>query len=201
MKQFFRYGEKEVNYLKSRDRRLGEVIDRMGPLEVEVMPDVFTALVFSIINQQVSSKAADTVWARLLEMTGTMTPETVLAMDPEALQKCGTTHKKISYIQGIAEAVVIGRVDLNKLHHLSDHQVIKSLSSLHGIGPWTAEMILLFSLHRYDVVSYDDLAIRRGIMKLYGLDQLPKEEFQRYRKRYSPYGSVASLYLWEVSVD
>lgn len=190
-----------MNYLKSRDRRLGEVIDRMGPLEVEIMPDVFTALVFSIINQQVSSKAADTVWARLLEMTGTMTPDTILAMDPELLQKCGTTHKKISYIQGIAEAVVTGRVDFHKLHHLSDHQVIKSLSSLYGIGPWTAEMLLIFSLNRYDVVSYDDLAIRRGMMKLYGLDQLPKEEFQRYRKRYSPYGSVASLYLWELSVE
>ena len=199
--QVFTYGEKETAYLKSRDRKLGEVIERMGPLEVEVMSDVFTALVFSIINQQVSSKAADTVWARMLEMTGTMNPETILAMDPEALQKCGTTHKKISYIRGIAEAVVTGQVDFSKLRHMSDKQVINHLSSLHGIGPWTAEMLLIFSLNRYDVVSYDDLAIRRAMMKLYGLDELTKEQFQRYRKRYSPYGSVASLYLWELSVE
>ncbi|WP_425499426.1 DNA-3-methyladenine glycosylase family protein [Anoxynatronum sibiricum] len=201
MKPVFRYGEKEVNYLKSRDRRLGDVIDRMGPLEVETMPDVFTALVFSIINQQVSSKAADTVWTRLLEITGTMTPKTILATDPEVLQKCGTTHKKISYIRGIADAVTTGQVDFSQLHFMSDQQVIKQLSSLHGIGPWTAEMLLLFSLHRYDVISYDDLAIRRAMMKLYDLDQLSKEQFQRYRKRYSPYGSVASLYLWELSVE
>jgi len=197
----FTYGEKETEYLKSRDRKLGEVIDRMGFLEVEVMPDVFTALVFSIINQQVSSKAADTVWARLQEMAGTMSPEFILAMDAEALQKCGTTHKKISYIRGIAEAVVTGQVDFTKLRHMSDKQVINYLSSLHGIGPWTAEMLLIFSLNRPDVVSYDDLAIRRAMMKLYGLTELTKEQFQRYRKRYSPYGSVASLYLWDLSVE
>ncbi len=199
--QVFAYDEKEMKYLKSRDHKLGEVIDRMGHLEVEVMTDVFTALVFSIINQQVSSKAADTVWARLLEMTGTMTPEAILNMEPEALQKCGTTHKKISYIRGIAEAVVSGQVDFTQLRHMSNKQVINHLSSLHGIGPWTAEMLLIFSLNRYDVVSYDDLAIRRAIMKLYGLTELTKEQFQRYRKRYSPYGSVASLYLWELSVE
>lgn len=197
----FTYGEKETEYLKSRDRKLGEVIDRMGSLEVEVMPDVFTALVFSIINQQVSSKAADTVWARMLEITGTMTPKRILDMEAEALQKCGTTHKKISYIRGIAEAVVTGRVDFTKLRHMSDKQVINHLSSLHGIGPWTAEMLLIFSLNRYDVVSYDDLAIRRAMMKLYGLTELTREQFQRYRKRYSPYGSVASLYLWELSME
>jgi len=134
--QVFTYGEKETGYLKSRDHKLGEVIERMGPLEVEVMPDVFTALVFSIINQQVSSKAADTVWARLLELTGTMTPENILALDPEALQKCGTTHKKISYIRGIAEVVVTGQVDFTNLRYMSDRQVINHLSSLHGIGPW-----------------------------------------------------------------
>lgn len=197
----FTYGEKETQYLKSRDRKLGEVIDRMGALEVEVMPDVFTALVFSIVNQQVSSKAADTVWVRMLEITGPMTPENILAMDPASLQKCGTTNKKISYIRGVAEAVVTGQVDFTKLCHMSDRQVINQLSSLHGIGPWTAEMLLIFSLNRYDVVSYEDLAIRRAMMKLYGLKELTREQFKRYRKRYSPYGSVASLYLWELSVE
>jgi DNA-3-methyladenine glycosylase II len=176
------------------------VIDRLGPLECEVMPDIFAALVFSIVSQQISSKAADTVWNRLKDL-GAVTPEQVLATDPNAIQSCGMTFRKAGYIQGAAEAVVSGKIDFSALHKLSDLEVIKQLSSLRGVGRWTAEMLLIFTLHRPDVVSYDDLAIRRAMMKLYGLDSLTKDKFQMYRERYSPYGSVASLYLWELSLE
>jgi DNA-3-methyladenine glycosylase II len=197
----FEYGTREMDYLKSRDRKLGEVIDRMGVLECEVIPDPFAALIFSIVGQQISSKAADTVWNRLQALVGDMTPEAVLMTDHQAIQSCGMTHRKAGYIQGIAEAICDQRADFQSLHNLSDRDVIRRLSELPGVGPWTAEMLLIFSLHRYDVVSFDDLAIRRGMMTLYGLDSLTKEQFQRYRKRYSPYGSVASLYLWELSLE
>ena len=92
-----------------------------------------------------------------------------------------------------------GHINLKELEHLSDDEVIKQLSSLHGVGVWTAEMLLIFSLQRSDVVSYGDLGIRKGMMKLYGLESLTKKQFANYRERYSPYGSVASLYLWEKS--
>jgi 3-methyladenine DNA glycosylase/8-oxoguanine DNA glycosylase len=109
--------------------------------------------------------------------------------------------RKAEYIKGIAEAALSGKVDFGRLHTLSDEEIIKKLSSLRGVGVWTAEMLLIFSLCRSDVVSYKDLAICRGIMNLYGLKELPKERFERYRKRYSPYGSVASLYLWALSAE
>ena len=198
---FFKYGLQETEYLKKRDRLLGAVIDRMGPLECEVMTDMFSALVFSIVSQQISSKAADTVWNRLKDQMGVVRPEQILAADPNTIQSCGMTFRKAGYIQGIAEAVICDRIDFSALYTLSDHDVIKQLSSLQGVGRWTAEMLLIFTLHRPDVVSYDDLAIRRAMMKLYGLDSLTRERFQMYRRRYSPYGSVASLYLWELSLE
>ncbi len=198
---FFKYGLTETEYLKRQDARLGAVIDRLGPLECEVMPDIFLALLFSIVSQQISSKAADTVWNRLKGRMGVVTPEKILAADPNTIQSCGMTFRKAGYIQGIAEVVVKDKIDFNALHTLSDDEVIKQLSSLQGVGRWTAEMLLIFTLHRPDVVSYNDLAIRRAMMKLYGLDSLTREKFQMYRKRYSPFGSVASLYLWELSLE
>jgi DNA-3-methyladenine glycosylase II len=107
--------------------------------------------------------------------------------------------RKATYIKGMAEACAKGDLDLDGLKLLPDQEVVARLSALRGIGAWTAEMILIFSLQRPDVVSWNDLAIRRGMMILYGLDQLTRDRFDQHRKRYSPYGSVASLYLWEIS--
>ena len=108
--------------------------------------------------------------------------------------------RKSGYIKGLGDAAVCGDPDLLNLGGLPDDEIIKKLSSLHGLGIWSAEMLLIFSLRRPDVVSWGDLAIRRGMMNLYGLKSLSKEQFDRYRKKYSPYGSVASLYLWALSV-
>jgi DNA-3-methyladenine glycosylase II len=108
--------------------------------------------------------------------------------------------RKANYIKGIGEAAYRGDLDLLELREMPDEVVIEKLSSLPGIGVWTAEMLLIFSLCRPDVVSWGDLAIRRGMMNLYGLKELSKKQFDRFRKRYSPCGSVASLYLWALSV-
>ena len=198
---YFEYGQKEIDYLKKKDKKLGESIDRIGIIKREITPDPFTALASSIVGQQISSKAAETVWNRLVALLGNITPESIVKADLAEIQSCGMSIRKAGYIKGIAEASILGEVDFDSLHKLSDEEIIKKLSSLHGIGVWTAEMLLIFSLNRLDVVSFKDLAIRRGIMNLYGLKELTKEKFERYRKRYSPYGSVASLYLWAVSVE
>lgn len=166
----------------------------------EINPDPFAALVQSIASQQISSKAAQTVCSRLHSLPGGLTPASIMQADLTAIQQCGMSLRKAEYIKGIAEAAVSGIINFDDLHNLSDEEIIQQLSSLRGVGVWTAEMLLIFSLQRPDVVSYGDLAIRRGMMKLYGLKDLPKEKFERYRKRYSPYGSVASLYLWALSV-
>jgi DNA-3-methyladenine glycosylase II len=196
----FEYGQKEIEYLKKKDKKLGAAIDRIGMIKREIIPDTFSALISSVIGQQISSKAAETVWNRFINLLGEVTPETITSADPLAIQGCGMTLKKAHYIKGIAEAAITGDIDFSSLNTLSDEEIIKKLSSLHGVGIWTAEMLLIFSLCRPDVVSYKDLAIVRGMMNLYGLKELPKEKFERYKKRYSPYGSVASLYLWAISV-
>ena len=198
--QFFEYGYKEIEHLKRRDKKLGAAIDRIGMIQREITPDLFTTLISSIVSQQISKKAAETVWNRLSLLVGRITPENIEKVGQDEFQSCGMSARKASYIQGIATAAISGAVNFDILHTLSDEEIIKRLSSLNGVGVWTAEMLLIFSLCRPDVVSYGDLAIRRGMVNLYGLKELPKEKFDRYAKRYSPYGSIASLYLWELSV-
>lgn len=198
--EFFEYGQKEIEHLKSKDKKLGAAIDKIGMIKREINPDPFIALVSSIVSQQISKKAAETVWNRLCSLLGNITAESIAQMSLSEIQSCGMTVRKAEYIKGIANAAITGEVNFHTLHALTDDEIMKKLSSLKGVGIWTAEMLLIFSLCRPDVVSYGDLAIRRGMMRLYGLEELPKEKFNKYRKRYSPYGSVASLYLWELSL-
>jgi DNA-3-methyladenine glycosylase II len=169
-------------------------------IERQVMPDPFKALVHSVLAQQISSKAAATVWGRLCGNLLGITPQKVAGADVTAIQQCGLSMRKAKYIKGIGQAAVCGDLDFLELRGLPDDGVIEKLSSLPGIGVWTAEMLLIFSLCRPDVVSWGDLAIRRGMVNLYGLKELSKKQFDRFRKRYSPCGSVASLYLWALSV-
>jgi len=196
--KYFEYGETEISHLRKKDKKLGAVIDHIGMLKRSVNSDVFSSLVESIISQQISSKAANTVCKRLRELCG-MDAERLAALSIEEVQSCGTSMRKASYVKGVAEAVVSKTLDIAALPQMSDEDIIKTLSALKGIGIWTAEMLLIFSLMRPNVVSYGDLAIRRGMMKLYKLKELPIEKFERYAKRYAPYGSVASLYLWHIS--
>ena len=214
----FDYGQKEINFLKRKDKKLGAVIDRIGIIQREITPDPFTALVSSVVSQQISKKAAETVWERLCILEGitsegitpegnrpeendlrTIRPESIAQLGMSEIKACGMSERKASYIKGIADAAISGTVDFKALHTLPDQEIITKLSSLYGVGVWTAEMLLIFSLNRPDVLSFKDLAICRGMMNLYGLKEVPKEKFERYRKRYSPYGSVASLYLWASS--
>ena len=195
----FPYGQTEMQYLCRKDKKLGEVIVRIGKIEREVTPDVFAALVSSIVSQQISNKAAATVWSRLNTRLGGVTPQSVMAAPQEDIQACGMSVRKAGYIKGIAQAVHSGALPLAQFPLMADAEIIKSLSALHGVGVWTAEMLLLFSLLRPDILSWGDLALRRGMMDLYGHKTLNKTRFERYRKRYSPYGSVAALYLWELS--
>ncbi|MBP2628089.1 MAG: DNA-3-methyladenine glycosidase [Firmicutes bacterium] len=197
---FFEYGQVEIEYLKGQDKKLGAVIDKIGLIQREVTPNVFSALIQSVLSQQISTKAAQTVCNRVDTLLNhDITPQSIRIAGLDAIKGCGMSQRKAGYILGIAEAALTGVVDFNTLNTLTDAEIIKKLAALNGIGVWTAEMLLIFSLGRPNVVSYGDLAIRRGIMNLYGLKELPKEIFERYRKRYSPYGSVASLYLWALS--
>lgn len=195
----FEYGDQEIDHLKRKDKKLAKVIEQIGKIEREITPDPFIALISSIVSQQISNKAAETVWNRLNKLLTVVTPENIAQAKLEDIQSCGMSIRKAGYIKGIADAALSGEVDFDILYTMSDEAIIKQLTKLSGVGVWTVEMLLIFSLGRPDVLSYKDLAICRGMMKLYNLKELPKEKFEVYRKRYSPYGSVASLYLWALS--
>jgi len=196
--QYFEYGEVELNHLRKKDKKLGGAIDRIGILKRQINPELFSALVESVVGQQISSKAATTVCQRLNELCG-MNSQRIHALSVEEIQACGMSMRKAGYIKNIADSAVSGAIDFSTLPEKNDSEIIETLTTIKGVGVWTAEMLLIFSLMRPNVVSYGDLAIRRGMMNLYGLKELPKEKFQRYAKRYAPYGSIASLYLWHLS--
>ena len=195
----FDYGEIETSYLKKRDKVLGKVIDKIGTIQREVYPDLFFALVKSIVGQQISAKAQATIWEKIKNGLGEITPHTVLSCSEEKLQSFGISFRKVSYIRGVAQRVVDGRLDIDALHSKSDEEICNELVKIDGIGVWTAEMLLLFSMQRPDIVSYGDLAILRGMRIVYRRKEITKQLFEKYRQRYTPYGSVASLYLWAVA--
>ena len=199
MKKKIQYGEKEIAYLKRVDPALGKIIDQIGPVEREVIPDLFTSLVNAIVGQQISAKAAETVWSRMVERFKEITPETIGTASVEDIQQSGMSMRKATYIKEAAQKVLNGELDIAALETLSDEEVCKQLSALNGIGVWTAEMLMTFSMQRPDIMSWDDLAIHRGLRMLYRHRKINKKLFEKYRRRYSPYNTVASLYLWTIA--
>lgn len=195
----FEYGEKETEYLKSKDKRLAEVIGRIGHIDRGTDPDLFTSVVRSIIGQQISTKAQITICGRLDDEIGEVTPESIAAAGAEKLQSLGMTMKKAEYIVEFAEKTVSGEFDIEAVERMSDEEAIRELTKLRGIGVWTAEMMLLFCLQRPDILSYDDLAIQRGMRMVYRHRKIDKKLFAKYKRRLSPCCSVASLYFWAVA--
>ena len=196
---YFAYGERELSYLRQKDKRLGSVMDRIGHIDRAVDPDLFSSVVHHIIGQQISTKAQATIWQRIHDTLDSINAETILKAGVPALQALGMTFRKAEYITDFAEKIHTGAFRLDEVARMNDEDAIRALSSLKGIGVWTAEMILLFCMQRPDIFSYDDLAIRRGLRMVYHHREIDRERFERYRRRFSPYGSVASLYLWAVA--
>lgn len=196
---YFAYGTKETDYLSRKDKRLAAAIAQIGPIEREVDTDLFAAVVHHIIGQQISMKAQATIWQRMRDALGTVDAEHLLAARVPQLQQLGMTFRKAEYITDFSQKIHDGTFDLQAVWQMPDDEAIRALSSLKGIGVWTAEMILLFCMQRPDVFSYDDLAIQRGLRMLYHHRKIDRKLFKKYRRRFSPYGSVASLYLWAIS--
>lgn len=196
---YFEYGERELSYLRQKDKRLCEVIDRIGHIDRVVDTDLFSSVVHHIIGQQISTKAQATIWQRMQDALGEVNAETILSAGIPKLQSLGMTFRKAEYIADFAEKVHTGAVDLEGIWKMSDGDAIRELSALKGIGVWTAEMILLFCMQRPDIFSYDDLAIQRGLRMVYHHRGIDRRLFEKYRRRFSPYCSVASLYLWAVA--
>ena len=196
---YFEYSQTETDHLKAKDKRFGEIIDQVGHIYRPCDTDLFSSVIHHIIGQQISTKAQKTIWKRMNDELGEVTADVLIDAGRERIQALGTTFKKADYILDFAQKVRSGEFDIATVEAMSDEEAIAALSALKGIGVWTAEMILLFCLQRQDILSYGDLAILRGMRMVYRHREMTKEKFEKYRRRLSPYNSVASLYFWAVA--
>lgn len=174
------------------------LVEATGPLSRPIIPDLFEGLVRSFTSQQISVKAAAAIMGRLRQNCGPLTPEHLLCVDLELLRAQGLSANKAKWIHRAAERFAAGEFESGLLLRLEDEKIVEKLVTLDGVGRWTAEMIALFTLGRDDVLSLGDLGIRRGFERLYGRP-LTKAEMERLRRRASPFGSAASLYLWHLA--
>lgn len=196
---YFTYGEKEMEHLKKKDKRMREVIEKIGHIYRETDTDLFSSIIHHIIGQQISTKAQATIWQRVQNTFGTITAAKIATSNVNKLQGFGMTYRKAEYIIDFALKVQDGSFDLEGIWQKTDGEAIAQLSALKGIGVWTAEMILLFCMERPDIFSFGDLAIQRGLRMVYHHRKIDRKLFEKYRRRFSPYCSVASLYLWAVA--
>jgi DNA-3-methyladenine glycosylase II len=187
------------------DPVISDLVRRIGSLGLEQRrrgrpDDAYGALVRTIVGQQLSTKAARSIYARLTAMFSERppTPEEILAADEEALRAVGLSRPKISYLRDLARRVVDGDLDLVALHDLPDEEVIRQVTGVKGLGRWSADMFLMFHLARPDVLPVGDLGIRRAVERLYGLPDLPDAEtLQALSAPWRPQRTLACLYLWE----
>jgi DNA-3-methyladenine glycosylase II len=194
-----------TEHLREADPVMRELIDTFGPLD-EVLrrrgrrPErPYGALLRSIVGQQLSTYAARAIWDRVLALYDgrVPTPEELLATDDEKLRAAGNSYPKIKYMKSLAEHVISGELELDRLDQLSDEEIYDELTAVKGIGEWSADMFLLFHLGRPDVLPVGDQGIRRAAMKAYRLRKLPTpDRLRRLARPWRPYRSLASLYLW-----
>jgi DNA-3-methyladenine glycosylase II len=187
-----------IAHLRAIDEKWAARIDKVGPCRIEIRPDRFGTLVRAIIGQQISTKAARSIDQRLRDLAGDIhEPESLRKVGLDALRSVGLSGVKAQYILNLAEAVLSGSVPIHEFHEWEDEAIVASLTSIKGIGPWTAEMFLVFCLGRLDVISPGDLGIRVGIKNHHGLDAMPTpKQCRELTESCRPYRSIAMWYLW-----
>ncbi len=178
---------------------MAELVRRIGPCSIRLETNRFQALVRSIIAQQISGKAARSIWRRLQQSIRPrrLTADVMAAIPIEQLRKLGLSPQKAAYVHDLAAKVSERTVRLHRVQRMTDDEVIAELVQVKGIGVWTAQMFLIFSLGRPDVFPHDDLGVRVAIRNLYGLDDLPdKARSLAIAEPWRPYATVASWYCW-----
>jgi DNA-3-methyladenine glycosylase II len=195
---YFTKEDPAIRHLICADAQMAELVERVGAYTLELRTDYFATLIRSIIGQQLSAKVARVIWQRFVELCGEVRPESVLALDEESLRGVGFSRTKVCYIKDLAQKVLDGKLDLETVSSQSDEDIMKALTQVKGIGQWTAEMFMIFSLGRPDIWALDDVGLQRAIKWLHGLSEPPKGDvMKQYGQAWKPYRSVASLYLWE----
>jgi len=195
--------------LARNDATMAALIERIGKIDIEERlrrrneerpADAYGALLRSIVGQQVSTKAARAIYNRVLDLFGgkTPSPERLLAVSEGELRGAGLSGRKVEYVRDLAQHVLDGELELDRLGDLDDEKVIEEIVAVRGLGRWTAEMFLLFHLERPDVLSGGDLGIRKAIQIEYRMEEMPTpQETVAFGERWSPHRSLASIYLWE----
>lgn len=190
---------KARRHLTRRDPVLKQLAAHVGPCTLQTVADGFEVLVRSITSQQLSTKAAQTIYSRLCAALPRkrMRPAALAAVGDETLRAAGYSANKVRFLRDLTDRVLDGRLPLKKLPALEDEEVIDKLVAVHGIGRWTAEMFLIFSLGRLDVLPVDDLGLRAGVRTAYGLGELPlSAALRELAEPWRPYRSIATWYLW-----
>lgn len=187
------------NHVRKNDERIAEVMDRHGVIRFKPEGEIFESLVESILSQQLAGAAASAITkkVRAIYPDGRLVPEAVHRTPARKLRAAGVSPQKLSYLKDLSKRVVKGEIDLESLRTMEDDEIISVLDEVKGIGPWTVQMLLIFTLGRTDVLPVDDFGIRKGVQQIYSMKEMPrKAEIEKLAEKWRPYSSVASLYLW-----
>ena len=189
------YWDMAKKELSRKDDVLHEIINEFDDLELVSRGDLFYTLIRSVIGQQISVKAASTVWSRFCERIGDIEPENILSADIEELRSCGLSQRKAEYVIGISQAWP--DYDSLEWRKMSDEEIIQELIKLRGVGTWTAEMILIFTMLRPDVFPIGDIGMIRGIEKSYNSgERMSREDLYSISEKWKPWRTVACCYMW-----
>lgn len=194
---YYKYTQEDIDALCLKDPILCSYIHKVGFLKRPLTKDLFESFVNAIISQQISIKAAKTIEQRLKVMIKNITPENIYALDIDEIQSIGITFRKAHYIKSIAYHFIEN--DYSLLFDKSDEEILDTFIKFEGIRRWTIEMLLLHTFERPDILSYQDIAIRRGMERMYGIEVLDRKTFNKIKSNLSPYGSIASIYFWHIS--
>jgi len=191
--------QKARDYLSQKDPVLKKIIQQVPPFDRHKGGNYFEDLVESIVSQQLSVKAADTIWGRFITLLPDkkVTPEAVFALEDQKIRDAGISWSKISYIKDLAKKTLESGILFEQFEVMTEEEIIEELVKVKGIGRWTAEMFLMFAIERPDVFSYGDLGLRRAIQRWYHLDHEPTlEEAEKIAEKWRPYRTLACRYLW-----
>ncbi len=190
-------------YLSKQDRKLAKLIQHVGPCTIDVSSrPKFEMLISAVISQQLSGAASTTIFNRLIESAGGKTnlEKRLSNLSIDDIRSCGVSTTKAKSILQIAELVISKQLDLESLSNTDDEDVYRILTAITGVGPWTVQMFLMFALRRTDIFSPGDAGLRRGLMRLYGMQDKPNEaDIIAISDKWRPYRTVASWYLWRLS--
>lgn len=188
---------KSILYLIKKDKRLAKVISMIGPITYTVHDDPFTSLIHEIIEQMLSKKAGNKIYSRLESLCGgVITPEKIDSLSTEEIKSIGTANSKVSFIKNVTTAVLEGSLEFESLKSMNDNEVFNILTSIKGIGKWTANMYLIFVLDRQDILPTNDVAFLQAYKWLYKTTALSDKAVKTKCKKWKPYSSIACRYLY-----